>query len=104
VSPARKPAARKPADPAAAEVTEHVLRPPGLPADSQETEPYAYTDPDYGHIGLGGTGDHSAIPECPVCYAYGGGGHGGGCPNAGKDLADWVTEPPAGWSRPERRA
>ena len=48
-------------------------------------------------IGQGGTGTDKAIPECPVCHAYGGGGHGGMCPNAGKAISQWVEEPPAGF-------
>lgn len=62
--------------------------------------PYAYDDPDHGQVGPGGTGSLTGIPECGVCYAQGGGGHGGGCPNAGRDPADWVTDPPDGWARP----
>lgn len=56
-------------------------------------------------IGLGGAGLDPAIPECSCCYAYGGGGHGGFCPNAGgKPRAQWVTEPPEGVTRPRRPA
>ena len=62
-----------------------------------------YTDTTPSVVGLGGSGYHD-MPECPVCYAHGGGGHGSGCPNAGKDPADWVLDPPDGWSRPERPA
>jgi hypothetical protein len=53
-------------------------------------------------IGRGGAGPDPDIPECPVCYARGGGGHGGFCPN--RDLAPgyWVTEPPPGMERPSR--
>jgi hypothetical protein len=31
-------------------------------------------------VGQGGGGSDQSIPECPGCGAYGGGGHGGGCP------------------------
>jgi hypothetical protein len=44
-------------------------------------------------IGRGGGGSDESIPECPVCGAYGGGGHGGLCPNAGKSPEEWVTNP-----------
>lgn len=52
-------------------------------------------------IGQGGSGN-DATPECPVCYARGGGGHGGLCPNAGKPPEQWTPEPPPGWRRPLR--
>jgi hypothetical protein len=65
---------------------------------------FTYTDPDHGQIGRGGTGSLHGIPGCPVCFAEGGGGHGAGCPNAGKDPQDWVTEPPDGWTRPQETA
>lgn len=32
-------------------------------------------------IGQGGSGTDESIPKCEICGAYGGGGHGGGCPN-----------------------
>lgn len=51
-------------------------------------------------MGLGGTGTDARIPECPCCYAYGGGGHGGLCPNAGKRPSQWVADPPAHIDRP----
>lgn len=53
-------------------------------------------------IGQGGGGPDQSAPECPVCYAYGGGGHGGYCPNASRPLDQWVTDPPPGWERPLR--
>lgn len=53
-------------------------------------------------VGLGGDGRNRSIPLCPVCWARGGGGHGGFCPNSGKPLAQWVNDPPAGYSRPPR--
>lgn len=34
-------------------------------------------------IGQGGAGHDPNIPECEYCGAYGGGGHGGNCPNIG---------------------
>lgn len=52
-------------------------------------------------IGGGGDGNNRQIPECPVCWARGGGGHGGLCPNAGKPLSRWVTEPPLGYLPPD---
>jgi hypothetical protein len=52
-------------------------------------------------VGLGGAPDLTT-PECPVCWAWGGGGHGGFCPNAGKPPAQWVNGPPPGYSRPPR--
>jgi hypothetical protein len=67
-------------------------------------EPFAFTDPDAGLIGPGAAGSLHDIPDCLVCYAQGGGGHGQNCPNAGTDPADWVTEPPHGMSRPETAA
>ncbi|HEV2175264.1 MAG TPA: hypothetical protein VGR71_16945 [Nitrospira sp.] len=42
-------------------------------------------------IGRGGGGNNPLIPECPVCGAYGGGGHGGGCPNSGRPIDQWVS-------------
>lgn len=51
----------------------------------------------YGQVGQGGAGTDAAIPECPVCHAYGGGGHGGFCPNMHEpDPARWVSLPPQG--------
>ena len=64
-------------------------------------EPYAYADPDAGVVGRGADGNLD-VPECPLCYAQGGGGHGSNCPNAGLDPADWATELPDGWTGPER--
>lgn len=55
-------------------------------------------------LGLGGTGWDPAVPECPLCYAYGGGGHGGLCPNARRPPADWVTVLPAGYTGPAPRS
>jgi hypothetical protein len=55
----------------------------------------------YYQIGTGGNGSNRQIPECPVCWARGGGGHGGFCPNAGKPPLQWVTEPPADYVRPQ---
>jgi hypothetical protein len=34
-------------------------------------------------IGTGGGGPDESIPPCKYCGAYGGGGHGGFCPNGG---------------------
>lgn len=42
-------------------------------------------------VGRGGKGRDPSIPECPICLAVGGGGHGGGCPNAGKPVSQWVS-------------
>lgn len=54
-------------------------------------------------IGLGGTGPDKNIPECPVCWAYGGGGHGGYCPNGGgRPVVQWVSDPPSNRRSPER--
>ncbi len=53
-------------------------------------------------IGGGGGGSDPDIPECPVCYARGGGGHGGFCPNAGKPPDQWTSEPPPGYRKPLR--
>lgn len=56
-------------------------------------------------IGLGGRGYDRSIPECPVCWAFGGGGHGGYCPNGGgRPRSQWVSDPPDGISRPPRPA
>lgn len=53
-------------------------------------------------IGTGGDGANRQFPECPVCYARGGGGHGGFCPNAGGKSPDqWAMTPPAGYLRPD---
>lgn len=41
-------------------------------------------------VGSGGGGNNASIPRCPVCSAFGGGGHGGGCPNSGLPPAQWV--------------
>jgi hypothetical protein len=57
----------------------------------------------YVYLGLGGRGPDPGIPECPLCYAYGGGGHGGFCPNAGKPPEQWVTELPLHLLAPVRR-
>lgn len=43
-------------------------------------------------IGRGGGGSDSNIPECPLCHAYGGGGHGGGCPNSDRPVEQWTSE------------
>lgn len=51
-------------------------------------------------IGLGGNGADRSYPECRVCYARGGGGHGGFCPNSGKKVSLWVTVPPPGFLLP----
>lgn len=40
-------------------------------------------------IGRGGMGNDPCIPECPMCHAIGGGGHGGGCPNRGRLPYQW---------------
>jgi hypothetical protein len=53
-------------------------------------------------VGQGGTGSDPGIPECRVCGSYGGGGHGGFCPNMGKPPEQWVTEPPPGFLRAPR--
>lgn len=42
-------------------------------------------------IGRGGGGPDPSIPECPVCGAHGGGGHGGLCPNMGKPPEEWSS-------------
>jgi hypothetical protein len=55
-------------------------------------------------IGQGATGNLDEYPECPLCLAHGGGGHGSNCPNAGKDPADWLSLPPDGWTAPGRAA
>jgi hypothetical protein len=41
-------------------------------------------------VGPGGSGPDPSVVVCPVCRAYGGGGHGGGCPNSGRAITDWV--------------
>jgi hypothetical protein len=105
--------AEKPAptvqEPSDADVVNHVLRPPEvteptaagpLTPDGPQPEQAGYDDPDYGQVARGATGSMTEIGECQVCYAQGGGGHGSGCPNAGRDPADWVTEPPDGWDKP----
>lgn len=51
-------------------------------------------------IGRGGTGTDECIPECPVCHAFGGGGHGGMCPNADRSQAEWTDQLPDGYSGP----
>jgi hypothetical protein len=43
-------------------------------------------------VGGGGIGTDPSIPECPICHAKGGGGHGGGCRNAGRPPAEWVEQ------------
>lgn len=53
-------------------------------------------------IGKGGTGPDPTVPECPICYASGGGGHGGFCPNAKLNEGSWLAEPPAHMDRPNR--
>jgi hypothetical protein len=53
-------------------------------------------------IGRGGTGTDEDAPECPVCYALLGGDHGGYCPNARKQPAEWTDQAPAGFSKPPR--
>jgi hypothetical protein len=40
-------------------------------------------------IGKGGSGSNPDIPRCPICEAYGGGGHGGNCPNSGRPVSQW---------------
>lgn len=42
-------------------------------------------------IGHGGRGSDAGIPECPVCGAFGGGGHGGFCPNMSTNPEEWVV-------------
>ena len=100
MSPARKRRGRTPGsaapDPQPAET---IVLPGG--ASAEDAAAFAYDDPDHGQIGRGGTGSLPGIPDCPVCFAQGGGGHGGGCPNAGQDPGDWVTGPPDGWSGPQ---
>jgi len=54
-------------------------------------------------LGRGGTGPDKFIPECPLCHAYGGGGHGGFCPNAGRPPENWVTDLPEGFTGPGPR-
>jgi hypothetical protein len=55
-------------------------------------------------IGRGGTGTNSAGAECPICYATGNGGHGGGCPNMDKRPEEYAGPEvlPAGWWQPPR--
>lgn len=56
-------------------------------------------------IGRGETGTDPDGPECGVCYAIGGGGHGGFCPNAGNPDPDtWTTDAPPGYEKPLREA
>lgn len=43
------------------------------------------------HIGGGGGGTCPAVAPCPYCRAYGGGGHGGWCPNG---YSGQVGDPP----------
>ena len=43
-------------------------------------------------VGPGGHGPDPSIPECPICHAHGGGGHGGGCPNHGMTPDVWLVE------------
>jgi hypothetical protein len=52
-------------------------------------------------IGLGGNGADRGYPECRICYARGGGGHGGFCPNSGMVHGLWVTRPPTGYLMPD---
>jgi hypothetical protein len=47
-------------------------------------------------VGLGGKGSDPAYPECQICRAYGGGGHGGFCPNGGRYPEYYETVVPAG--------
>jgi hypothetical protein len=109
VSPSRKRRGRKPdPGPTAAGPLSPGEPEPASPAgptaagplnpDGPAPEPFAYDDADHGKIGRGGTGSLHGVPECLVCFAEGGGGHGSGCPNAGKDPEDWVTAPPDGWA------
>jgi hypothetical protein len=52
-------------------------------------------------IGRGSTGTDPEGPECRVCFAVGGGDHGGFCPNAGNpDPGTWTADPPPGYERP----
>jgi hypothetical protein len=51
-------------------------------------------------IGLGGDGLDRRTPECGICWARGGGGHGGFCPNSGKPHSQWITVAPAGYLSP----
>ena len=51
----------------------------------------------HGQVGQGGSGPDESLPECPVCHCYGGGGHGGFCPNDGYDPSRLVSQPPAGF-------
>lgn len=44
-----------------------------------------------------------AGPQCPVCGAYGGGGHGGWCPNAALQPADWLHRDAIAVRMPEVR-
>lgn len=56
-------------------------------------------------IGRGETGTDPDGPECKVCYAIGGGGHGGFCPNAGNaDPDTWTADAPPGYEKPVRDA
>lgn len=42
-------------------------------------------------------------PQCPVCGAYGGGGHGGFCPNAALQPAGWLRRDHIAVRMPEVR-
>jgi hypothetical protein len=80
---------------------------PAKKAKARKTKPAddGYIDTAGQVIGLGGTGNHGEIGECPLCWAHGGGGHGAGCPNATIELpAEWLTELPDGWTGPDRPA
>jgi hypothetical protein len=52
-------------------------------------------------VGPGGAGKNSDIPMCPICQAYGGGGHGGGCPNDGKPTYQWIGSDGEPWGFPK---
>lgn len=56
-------------------------------------------------IGRGETGTDPDGPECGVCFATGGGAHGGFCPNAGNpDPGTWTADAPPGYEKPLREA
>lgn len=63
-----------------------------------ETYPATWVRPPGLVVGAGGTGPDPSFPVCPVCQCYGGGGHGGGCPNIGQAVQFWQAEKLPGYS------
>jgi hypothetical protein len=94
--------APRPAPPPAKPAAKPPVQPPAEPPAAAVASP-GFVNPDSGQIGRGKSGSGDG-PECPVCYASGGGAHGSHCPNAGLPPEQWVTEPQAGWTRPDRGA